>query len=374
MKTILHVSVDDKFVIPVSSKFRNDEHFDTDVAILVDNNTAQLKYVQPDDYIHIVRSQKDFKVLVQRKKYDFIFFYPLPPSHWNLLKYISNATRVIWWAWGYDLYSPYFSFPPLLKIEGLKKKTKEIYDSCFSLKDRIRTSLRLLKNFIPSMYLYTIRRRVLSRIDYFMPVLDVEWQMMKDRYPYFKAELWFYKHIIPESRDLSNNPDGNILVGNSASPYNNHCDIWDIIRLYQPRKGKFIFPLSYGDQQYKEKVKKYIDNNCVVLDSFLEPNEYWRIVESCSYAVFGSIRQHAVGNIYHCFQQGVKVFLYRESMAFQFFKEKNFVVFPIEDINAETFRTPLTNEQAHFNQRILRNIFEEKNSNYQEFINKVVDA
>ena len=57
-------------------------------------------------------------------------------------------------------------------------------------------------------------------------------------------------------------------------------------------------PLSYGDEKYRDWLRKQInDNDVVQLFDFMPKNEYFEIVNNCSYALFGSIRQQAIGNI-----------------------------------------------------------------------------
>ena len=84
-------------------------------------------------------------------------------------------------------------------------------------------------------------------------------------------------------------------------------------------------------------------------------DEYFKLIDNCSYAVFGVMRQQAMGNIYHCLCQGVKVFLYRDSLVYRFLKEWGYVVFAIEDIDEYSFSTPLNLKELEMNAKAFEN-------------------
>ena len=89
------------------------------------------------------------------------------------------------------------------------------------------------------------------------------------------------------------------------------------------------------------------------MKELLPVSEYFRIVDSCSYAIFGVIREAAMGNIFRCISNGVKVFLYRDSIPYKFLTNLGALVFAIEDINEMSFRDPLSNQQAIANRQCL---------------------
>ena len=135
------------------------------------------------------------------------------------------------------------------------------------------------------------------------------------------------------------------MLGNSASPANNHVDAWKAIEQFIPNGRKVVIPLSYGAMDYAREVKEEIKNSrceMIFLDSFLPRDEYFKIVGDCSYAVYGSLRQHAMANIYNSLRSGLKVFLFKDSYIYKYLVGCGYVVYAIDDVNEESFTTPLT--------------------------------
>lgn len=73
-----------------------------------------------------------------------------------------------------------------------------------------------------------------------------------------KSVAWNYgaqSSMIDGGSDLEWVSGENILVGNSATPTNNHIEIFRILsRLRLPESSKIVVPLSYGDVHYREKI------------------------------------------------------------------------------------------------------------------------
>ena len=78
---------------------------------------------------------------------------------------------------------------------------------------------------------------------------------------------------------------------------------------------------------------------------------------SCSHAVYGTLRQQALGNIFNCFRTGVKVFLYRDSMNYLQFLKDGFAVFAIEDMTSDDLSTPLSRAEAVRNNHLYYSLY-----------------
>ena len=137
--------------------------------------------------------------------------------------------------------------------------------------------------------------------------------------------------------------NGDIILGNSATEANNHLDVLEVVQKYKQTGQKIIMPLSYGNERYRSWLRPQIQNSEVQpLYDFMPRKEYFQLIAKCSYAVFGIIRQQAMGNVNFAISKGIKVFLYKDSIVYQNLKELGFVVYTIEDMNEDSFRTPLT--------------------------------
>ena len=200
-----------------------------------------------------------------------------------------------------------------------------------------------------------VKRMILRRIDYFFPVIHAEYKLMS-KVPGFHAKEFFLPRLDPSKMKHSDGPvndaEGAIQIGNSASNYCNHLDVWEHIKQYVPSNRKVVIPLSYGDKSYASYVKGVIKaehENFEPMDRFLPEEEYFNIVNECTYLVHGAIRQHAMGNINKALIAGRKVFLFKDSLIYKHLKANGYVVFTIEDIDESSFTTPLTEEEFWHN-------------------------
>ena len=79
-------------------------------------------------------------------------------------------------------------------------------------------------------------------------------------------------------------------------------------------------------------------------------SDYYKIIDGCSVAIFGHIRQQAIGNIFRMFYTGKKILLYKNSIAYNYFQKKNLHLFTIEDdLQASIFEAPLSIEKQKIN-------------------------
>ena len=65
--------------------------------------------------------------------------------------------------------------------------------------------------------------------------------------------------------------------------------------------------------------------------------------------MIGTIRQQAMGNIQYALSKGVKVFLYKDSIAYINYKKLGYVVFAIEEMTLESLSTPLSKKEIEQN-------------------------
>ena len=233
---------------------------------------------------------------------------------------------------------------------------KQLSKNTTSISSKIKS---LLSNNLITNKLRNARRDgVIKRIDYFQPVIHSEYLLMQNIKGFRAKEFYYPKaHNFRIQNDIDHSSrSGNILFGNSASYINNHIDVWKQIGMHIPSSTIVYIPISYGVNKCAEYIENEIgteNENVVYLKEFLTPIEYFRIVDSCTYAVFGVLRQAAMGNMYKCIKNGVKLFLYRDSIPYQYFRDLGCYVYAIEDIDGSSFKTPLTKEQIVINQQCL---------------------
>lgn len=92
----------------------------------------------------------------------------------------------------------------------------------------------------------------------------------------------------------------NVLVGHNAWDHDNHIEILKKLAKYGD-EIKIYVPLSYGNENYRMKVEKYIENNnpgnITIVKEFMPYDEYVKFLNKMDIAIFDGDRSYALGNI-----------------------------------------------------------------------------
>ncbi len=338
----LHIVKDDKFLSPTMKSFSLADTIAS--SYICYTGGKNLRFIKPEDGVEVFESARSFRKRLRSGDYDVVYLHSLQFSILRFIRSIPKDKVMIWWAWGYDIYGQQVvGMKSFINIDIFKPETKRLTDR-FNLK---RFFMRLWME--PLFFLH--KREVLSRVDYFQPVCAVDYDLMKE-HTGFKARLFYQVGRYVAVQNQVADPTGAILIGNAASPMENHLDVWLAVKAFIPEQRRIIIPLSYGEMEYAAKVKNRMSQdgfNLTFIDSYLPKKEYFSLFDSCSYAIFGTLRQHAMGNIYWALRKGIKLFLYRDSVLFQHLKQFGYVVFPIEEIDGNSFTEPLSPEDQQKN-------------------------
>jgi len=372
---ILHVFPDDKFFDGISSLFDEIDGVINLYVFYTKNPNYKFKYTKSYSKIRFESDIKNYLSLFKDPNIDVIFYHSLSPTYYKYVKYTDEKKINIWWCWGYDIYSTGIvdidiHMPLTLKVKNLIERTSTI-------KNRTKNYAKTLLNFIKLNFNFDMRslryRKALSKIDYVITVLPIEFDLISKN-KYFKGFRFKERGSFRDYEDsmISNIisiETGNILFGNSASFDNNHVDILNIFEnIYI--NNTIIMPLSYGNKRYAEILKNKSDSRYLILDSFLNNTEYEKIITSCSYAVFGHLRQSAMGNINLCLRNGLKVFLYEKSLIYKQLIKDGYIIYTIDfDLNEKELSNPLTSEQIKHNQNVYKSIL--GMNSFQNFCNLI---
>jgi len=363
---VLHITTDDKFFDSVFDEWKQDKHFMNKALFVSLWGNHKFKHIKNKENVDVIFGCKHIKEYLRFSDYDLVFFHSLPPRYYRLVKYIPDDKIVIWWMWGYDVYYSLRMIPALINIDLYKPITKHYVNNCFKPKE-------LLLNLLWWMMRKKTRKDrdyAIGRIDFFQPVLKNEYDLIK-RIPQFRAQEFYYKNSwLSFSSVLPKKADGDILIGNSATTTNNHLDVLNIIMNIKQPCQNIIMPLSYGNKEYTEWLNNKINNDSVIkLHDFMPKEDYFRLLNKCSYAIIGTLRQQAIGNVSFVLSQGIKLFLYRDSIIYKNYKELGFVVYTIEDMTMDSLKTPLTKDEIDINIKASIKEYNRRNTIYEHFIN-----
>lgn len=349
MKKIIHFANDEKFIDKAFAAFKQFENT-TQSDFYIFNKLSQLKYIKFKCKVVENDFFKQTKIEEILNSYDLIVIHFLDSRYFDLLKNNKVKTKIIWIGWGGDYYwlintLPYFSV--------YKNATKKHLGT----KDNL-----LIKSI--KKYKYRKRVRLLNRIDFFSPVLEEDYLLIKKNYRDFKPQFieWNYGNLEDDYIIEGINLEGDaILVGNSATSTNNHYDVFHIIHQLNLGENQIIVPLSYGERGYKERFKMfltqqgYMNNNIVLLEDFVPFVKYQQLLSKCGNVFMGHIRQQAMGNIIFLLYLGAKIFFFKESIAYQYFQKKGILVFSYDDLkkDLELLNKPLNLEVINNNRKTL---------------------
>lgn len=348
---ILHVIREYKFYLSSIERFNN-QYYNN---LFVFNRSLSTSYESEKiesigDKVKIVESYKEIIHFVKNNTIDIVYFHSLPPTDWKLVSLMPKGTIVVWWVWGYDIYNGYGLIKPFINLDLYKPLTKSLITQN-NQKHYIKTILTIIRSIYFSLY----KRKALSKISYLHTVTETEFNILHSMSG-FRHMKRFYA---PSSRNFSkpalNREKQYLIIGNSSSATNNHLDIFESLKTIGFQEKDIIVPLSYGSEHYGEIInEKIMLNNypfkIKIIKNFLPKEEYEKIFNNVSHAIYGVMRQQAMGNITFCLLHGVKIFLYEDSMLYKDLKNGGYIVYSIEkDLTINELRAPLLEEEANHN-------------------------
>lgn len=288
---------DDKFLdyyIQMSERFMPGRS-----SYIVFSDNDQLRFIksQNPNLIVLSRTETNFnEVLEKLKGVKSIVFHSFQNSLYSFIQRVPKDIKKIWVFWGFDGYGalPKNSF--LRTLSSLASYKKSI----------IGYSKFIFNILIGSVVTKSNKRArsIIKQMDYCATWIDADYELAKIYnsqikhlpFNYYTRELMEVDSASIEKADVNK-----ILLGNSASPNNNHIEALKYLDKIK-FKGKIICSLSYSG------TKTYVDNVCklgeqlfganfIPLRNFMPLNEYHAIINSCGIVWMNHKRQQAAGNL-----------------------------------------------------------------------------
>lgn len=365
--TILHVFLDEKFFDPASDNFDRLEGVNNLYYLYSPDQDYQFRLIKKTEKVIVIHDFEEYKKLFSSKNIDVILFHSLRLSFFYYFKFIDKSKTVIWWSWGGDIYNPlYKDVKPLIDMELYKPITKKYMEEHSTLLvKRNNYIFNQLRRFKHRMDL----QRIIKRVDYFLPCMSTDYELLKTQCRYFRANSFPYVRRKIELPLKRHTHPGHILLGNSLTYTNNHLDIFAQIQSYSlDLNRKYIIPVNYGwgnafDGNPENLVSLCnIEKESVIwLKDYLDRNEYFKLFDNVTHAIFGVLRQQALGNIYKCLRDGVKVYLYKDSVVSQQLREDGYVFYTIDDdLTEASLSECLSEEDALHNFQLAQDMFSGK--------------
>lgn len=295
---------------------------------------------------------------------------------------IPRDIPIVWRGWGFDYY-------PYLESNGLEVLlpiTRSMQKKA-SLKTRIFTK-RSPKQLLLSLLSRTVEPSVINnfiaRVNYFSCCVPDDLEALKKALPTLIAQflpLNYYsvEDVFLRGDDVQDLFGNNILLGNSATPTNNHLEALNMLSELGMQGRKVIVPLSYGDEGYRKDVinwgEKLLGESFVPLTTFVSLSEYNKIISSCGNVMMNHVRQQAIGNISAALLRGGKVFLRSENSIYKYYSKLGMKIFTSHnDLTLANLDSQLNQEDCTKNKTIMTNLWSrEEGLRHVENITRIIN-
>jgi dTDP-N-acetylfucosamine:lipid II N-acetylfucosaminyltransferase len=339
----LHISNDDKFLDTFIAN--QQKYSDSENLYMVVSSKENFRFVKSKNVFYCPKNIENFEsVLTKLPLITKIYFHSLKSFFVQIINelHLDKKYNLVWIFYGGELLSL-----SSYSEKFLQEKTLHLYKE--EQKNRL-----FQWTFNP----VELRRRWLNHKHYTKQDKQVEKDLIraikKLQYVALFIKSDFYNYILPINKNLkliewtygvntgikeniSVEKKDKIILGNSASKYNNHLDGFDFIKKnIKEIKWKIITPLSYNDRNgYAQKIikkgKEHFEDFFIPLTDFMDKGTYYELLFSCKAAVYFNLRTQAAGNIFWLIVQEIPVFLSEKSDLYNFLKEMNVKLFTIEN-------------------------------------------
>ncbi len=361
MIQILHITIDDKFIESANRQFERIYPGCNKFYFLVGNKMDKLRFITKQPHFEIVEQNHHTltKILNEINNYDLVVFHGLDDFRCQIVKHAGKNVKILWSFWGYEIYNFKQYYTRSIYGERTLKRFKHIIR-----KKSGSWHIRQKRNFESQLRKFN-RFRAIKKIRFFAFPFKEEYEFLNKlkilnsryvRFTYYPLE-----HIVRDHVSTFVSGTG-ILVGNSATPSNNHLEVFLKLKDLPVGNRKIIVPLSYGINEYRDEILKlkneFFPENMEPLTDFYNLQDYNKIINSCSVFIMNSYRQQGIGNTFAMLWMGARVYLDERNTTYSYLKRINCSVFSItQDLvpgNASVFE-PLDKADLERNREILRN-------------------
>lgn len=352
---ILHLSCDDQFVRYVDKQFMEG---DTTSRLVVCDCKPKPELAKHAPHMEYIQAYTDNfrQFLKSLGSYDAIIFHGMY-GRWAemVLDAIPNTVTIAWVIWDGEIFGR-----PEIESSFYKPMTKWLW----------KRKKQYASISHKQQMAYFVPAEKFRRIKYCLCDMPQEAAFASQ---YLKMPLvWVpynYYSINETIRDLRDKraTGPNVFLGNSCTYNNNHIDAMWKLRSLISREQKVITPLSYGETGPKKHIiragKFLLGKSFEPLIDYLPLDEYNAKMLSCSTMIQYLGSPGAQGNIVTGLWLGMRVFLNKQSIMYEFFKSLGAYVYSVEDDlnmdNPNLFQ-PMSDEETAHNRQVVEGYFGEQ--------------
>jgi hypothetical protein len=175
--------------------------------------------------------------------------------------------------------------------------------------------------------------------DVFSAPIPEDLEVFRRRFPGFRGRYSQLNYVTVED-SIATGPDRSlgrdILLGNSASPTNNHLELFELLANEGLDGRRVLAPLSYGDPRHAAMIERagreLLGDSFVPLTGFLPLEAYHELIANCGISMFGSRRQEAIGTILRALWQGAHLVLDRRNPVVRYLRDRGVSVMLLDEV------------------------------------------
>ena len=300
-------------------------------------------------------------ILARRPKGDLIVAHSMTAHATAAFARAGRRTATVWSGWGYDFYGP--------ETEGslLGPKTRALVDELARSRSVAHRPLwRRSLTGAWNGFARTLKRRAAARTDYLSVPVPGEEAVFRSQFPQFRgqtSQLSYFSLEESFATHGADRPSGTgILLGNSATPTNNHLEALDLLAGRELGGRRIVVPLSYGDPAYRDAIvergTQLFGTDFVPLIERMPLDKYNALVAGCDVVIMNHRRQQALGNIGTALNAGATVYLDEANPVYPFFRRSGASVRSTSELaTASSLAHPLTDDQLAANRSFLKSFW-----------------
>lgn len=253
---------------------------------------------------------------------DMVVIHAMTKHHARALRGVRRSSLVVWIGYGHDY---------------LGLLSQYIGDLWFAKTEALLNQLSIRERQIGNLLMHITS--VAQRVNVFS-VNPSESAMVREALPQLRAThhslpSYTVEDVFAHGPPLMDGPD--VLLGQSASPHNNHLEAFDLLLDHLPTGARLIVPLSYVSKRYADHIEQVgrtlFGERFIALRDWMPIADYQQQISRCGFVVMNHRVQMAVGNIVSALYKGAKVFMQPANPLFGFFTDLGVTVFDIGELS-----------------------------------------
>lgn len=358
----------------------------------------------PGENVYLVRGNKPFKLvkspnvieapleslvlsqyMQQATAADKVYIHYLGMDVCEWLGKTETKAALLWVFWGSEFFEmagvAFDLFEPLTEAYIKKTRNEDVPLSRFKILHHYRGWKRKQQNNRVQAEKRAVFGKTVARLSYILHYNSYDFDLIKKHFP-TKAKYQYYNYPPPYSfKEIDQNinavespfeisaSDLNVWLGNSGYPANNHLDYIAQMAHMDIDQLKVWAPLNYGNADYIQHIidtgHKHLHSKFKAITEYMSFDSFMRVIYAMDISIMPHKRAQAFGNIQLLLYFGKKIYM-DENTLYRFLLERGYHIYSVEDITAESLRTPMTEEEIAHNRELIDKEFS-KEVSYQHF-------